>query len=264
MLQSELHHFWIKTEASQVTNWHTVKLIKQGNTFTCYVDRTNVGYISYKVAAGLPDTTGKDIYSGIYTFNDEIIVSAYDVTTVNGFTSPSLPAEAGNPINASVNPPVLGTYNEYEAVDEFVNPIGPDGNEDQVDATKPTVSITTSTTANVGDEVEVKYSASDNVTASDNLVVEITVTKDSQTIQLTNNKFVAEAGSYTITVKVTDEAGNSQTATITVNVEAGENVNPNPNPEPAKKGCFGGITVSMLSVLVLSGAILVLRKKKED
>ncbi len=253
-----------QTEASQVTNWHTVKLIKQGNTFTCYVDRTNVGYISYKVAAGLPDVTGKNIYSGIYTFNDEIIVSAYDVTTVNGFTSASLPAEAGNPINASVNPPVLGTYNEYEAVDEFVNPIGPDGNEDQVDATKPTVSITTSTTANVGDEVEVKYSASDNVTASDNLVVEITVTKDSQTIQLTNNKFVAEAGSYTITVKVTDEAGNSQTATITVNVEAGENVNPNPNPEPAKKGCFGGITVSMLSVLVLSGAILVLRKKKED
>ena len=42
--------------------------------------------------------------------------------------------------------------------------------------------------------------------------------------KLTNNKFIAEAGTYTITVKVTDEAGNTQTATITITVENGENV----------------------------------------
>ena len=65
---------------------------------------------------------------------------------------------------------------------------------------------------------------------------------------------------------MTDEVGNSQTATITVTVSANDtpNPNPNPNPEPSNKGCFGSLTISMLSVAVLSGAILVLRKKKED
>ncbi len=49
-----------QTEASQVTNWHTIHVRKQGNTFTCYVDN-NTGYISYTVEAGLPSTVGKTL-----------------------------------------------------------------------------------------------------------------------------------------------------------------------------------------------------------
>lgn len=108
-----------QTEASQVTEWHTIKVIKEGNTFTCYVDTDDNGYISYVVAAGLPDVTGKTIYSGIYALNDAVLVSAYDVTEVNQFTTSSLPCEADNPYNASIAAPTLGNYDDNTYVDEF-------------------------------------------------------------------------------------------------------------------------------------------------
>ncbi len=265
-----------QTEASQVTEFHTVKVIKEGDTFTCYIDRTNCGYISYRVAAGLPDVTGKNVYSGIYTFNDEVIVSSYDVTAVGGFSKATLPAEAGNPITAAVYPPVLADYNEFEANDEFTDPTGPEEITPEKDTTKPTLNITTSTTATAGDEIEVTYVANDNKTAQNNLVVSIVVKKGNVDVALTNNKFVAEEGTYTITITVTDEASNSETKTITINVAKGGNTEPEPTTtetpttsanqgsDSSSKGCGGSVIASTLGVTLLWGAVLVLRKKKED
>lgn len=106
------------TEASQVTNWHTIHVRKQGNTFIASVDN-GTGYISYTVAAGLPSTTEKTLYSGVYTYNDAVLVRSYDVTTINGFTTPTLPAPANNPYNDFVEPPVLDTYADNIFIDEF-------------------------------------------------------------------------------------------------------------------------------------------------
>ena len=264
-----------QTELSQVTQWHTVKVLKEGNTFTCYVDKTNVGYITYPVAGGLPSTDGKDVYSGLYTFNDEIIVRNYDVTTIGGYTQEKLPSPANNPINSSVKAPTLGTYNENVFVDEFEL----DGPAPEMDTTKPTVTITTNNTATAGDEITVSYTASDNVTSSANLVVSVTVTKDGIEVTLTNNKFTAEEGTYIIKVKATDEAGNDSSAELTLTVSAKEDVpsgdeptvnpNPNPNPQPggndqSSGGCGGSIISSILGTLFLAGAVIVVSKRKQD
>ena len=93
------------------------------------------------------------------------------------------------------------------------------GCNEKKDVTAPTVSINTPTTANAGDEIIVDYTVSDDVTVLENLVIEVTVVKDAQIIELSNNKFVAEAGTYTIKVKVTDEALNSSSSTIDLQVK---------------------------------------------
>ena len=70
-----------------------------------------------------------------------------------------------------------------------------------------------------------------------------------------------------ITVKVTDQAGNSETATITLtvnkNVDSSEPVTP-PAQEPSEKGCGGSVIASILGVVTLIGATVVLRKRKQD
>lgn len=115
----QLENGMTQTEASQVTNWHTIKVVKQGNNFTCYVDKESNGYISYTVAAGLPSIEGKTVYSGVYTFNDEVTFSSYDLTAIGGFTSASTPAQPNNPINASISAPTLPTYSEKTYKDEL-------------------------------------------------------------------------------------------------------------------------------------------------
>ena len=115
----QLENGMTQTEASQVTNWHTIKVVKQGNNFTCYVDKESNGYISYTVAAGLPSIEGKTVYSGLYTFNDEVTFSSYDLTAIGGFTSASTPAQPNNPINASISAPTLPTYSEKTYKDEL-------------------------------------------------------------------------------------------------------------------------------------------------
>lgn len=94
------------------------------------------------------------------------------------------------------------------------------------DVTPPTVTITTPTTAKAGDEITVSYTVSDDVTAVDDLVVAVTVAKDNQLIELNANKFIAEVGVYTIKVKVTDEALNSNSSTINLTVSEVEIENP--------------------------------------
>lgn len=108
------------TESMQVTEWHTIKVVKKGNTFTCYVDTSSNGYISYTVASGLASTDGKDFYAGIYALNDAVLVRNYQVTAIGEASSEKVtPAEAGNAINAYEAPPTLGTYAEKTAEDKF-------------------------------------------------------------------------------------------------------------------------------------------------
>ena len=131
------------TESSQVTHWHTIKIIKEGNTFTCYIDDISNGYISYNVAAGLPSTQGKTLYAGIYTLNDAVQVRSYDVTAVGGFTNPTLPAEAGNPQNAYVPAPTLQKYEEKIAKDAFdgnINTVGGKAEDDPEEQTSGSTS----------------------------------------------------------------------------------------------------------------------------
>lgn len=115
-----------QTQASQVTEWHTVKVVKEGNTFTCYVDTESNGYISYTVAAGLPDVTDKKVYSGIYAFNDAVLVRGYDVTAVGGFQETHTPCPSGHPYNASVEAPDLPAYAEEVTSDHY------DGTQDNI------------------------------------------------------------------------------------------------------------------------------------
>lgn len=123
-----------QTEASQVTNWHTIKIVKTGNNFTCYVDTESNGYISYTVAAGLPSIEGKTVYSGVYTYNDAVLFSEYTLTEIDGYTAASTPCEPNKPYNASIEAPTLPAYNENSYEDEFDGITGGDnGNEDPGD-----------------------------------------------------------------------------------------------------------------------------------
>ena len=130
-----------------------------------------------------------------------------------------------------------------------------------VDSTKPTIQITTPATASVGEDVIVTYNASDDTTPANKLTAVVEVTKDGQKVDTLANIFTAEAGTYTIKVTVTDEAGNSQSATSTVVVEAP--VQPS-TPAASGSGCGGSVVASLLSVSLLGAAIVLTKKKKED
>lgn len=135
-----------QTEASQVTNWHTVKVQKEGNTFTCYIDNESNGYISYTLEAGLPSIDGKMVYSGVYSYNDAVLIRSYDVTPINGFSSATLPCEPDHPYNASVTAPELPIYQSVIYEDEFDGAINnvKDGGNDQTPDDSGNVSETPS------------------------------------------------------------------------------------------------------------------------
>jgi len=118
-----------QTEASQVTHLHHICVTKQGNNFTCYVDKPGQGYISYTVAAGLPSDTGKTVYSGLYTYNDAILVHTYDVTEIGAYDAANAhtPCEAGHPYDQTMEAPELPTYTEsiyQEPIDAVIDNVG--------------------------------------------------------------------------------------------------------------------------------------------
>lgn len=140
------------------------------------------------------------------------------------------------------------------------------------DTEKPTITINTSETANVGDKVTVDYTVSDNVTAEDKLIVSVEVTKDGMPVELTDNAFTAEEGTYIITVTATDEEGNnnSESKTVTVTAAGGGNTDgpgePEPS-EPSESGCNGSVALGSVvgAGVFLAGAAALataLRKKK--
>ena len=125
------------------------------------------------------------------------------------------------------------------------------------DTTKPTVTITVPTTASVGEEVLVTYTATDDTSAANKMNAVIEVTKDGAAVQLTNNRFTAEAGTYNIKVTVTDEAGNSTVATSTVTVAAQEAGN-------SEAGCGGSVVASVLGILALGAMAFAFGRKKKE
>lgn len=153
-----------------------------------------------------------------------------------------------------------------------------------LDTVKPEVSITTPTTAEAGDEITITYTASDDKTAAADLDVTVSVTKDGNAVTLTNNKFTAAEGVYTVTVTVRDAAGNEASHTIQITVSAksggdggngdgGGTVTPPPaGGNGGNSGCgstsiddvafMGGM--SLMGIGLLFAASFVARKKKEN
>lgn len=139
------------------------------------------------------------------------------------------------------------------------------------DSVKPTVTIDTADAANAGDTINVEYTVSDNVTAEENLIVSVEVTKDGMPVELTDNAFTAEEGTYVITVTVTDEEGNSNSAskTVTVTKASGGDTEPGPSDtdDPNETGCGGSVAVGTMfgaGALLAGAAVLAvaLRKKR--
>lgn len=116
---TELENGMTRTEMSQLTEWHTITVIKSGNNFTCSVDDGRMGYISYTVAAGLPSANGKTVYSGIYVLNDAVEVSEWAVTPAGGTVAVSTPASPSQATVVEEETLVLGTYQATDYRDEF-------------------------------------------------------------------------------------------------------------------------------------------------
>ena len=135
-------------------------------------------------------------------------------------------------------------------------------------------------TGTVGSEITITVSASDTYTSAAALVTEITVTLNGEPVTLSGNKFTPSAeGTYTVTVKVTDEAGNVATASKTIVVSKSGSNEPGGNTpggntpggnEPGDKDEPNGgfpiwaIIVIVVAVLAIAGCVvfIVLKKKK--
>ena len=77
------------------------------------------------------------------------------------------------------------------------------------DTVKPTLFINAPSSAYVGQEVKIGYDVSDNLTFSNEIIVEVNVSKNSEEVELNDNKFIIGEGLYDVVVKATDKAGNS-------------------------------------------------------
>lgn len=136
-----------------------------------------------------------------------------------------------------------------------------------LDTVDPTVSITTAKTATEGDVITVAYTASDNLTATADLTVNVTVTKDGNAVTLSDNKFTAEAGVYTVTVKVTDINGNEASDTIQITVSAKQTGGDETPEDPGKgltPGAIAGIVIGCVAAVAIAAGVVVfvLKRKK--
>ena len=128
--------------------------------------------------------------------------------------------------------------------------------------------MTVPQTAQVGDSIQVQYVATDDVTAANDLQVAVNVTFGGTPVELENNTFVCEEGTYVVTVTVTDAEGNTANAEATITVTAKQNDNPpasssgEDKPEP-NESCFGSIGGGTIGLAMLLGVALVALRKKE-
>ncbi len=140
-----------------------------------------------------------------------------------------------------------------------------------LDTVKPEVHITTPTTAKAGDTVTVAYNATDDTTAAADLQASITVTKDGEAVTLTENKFTAEEGVYTVIVTVRDANGNEgkDTIQITVSAQQSGGTTPGGTTEDGNGGLSTGAIVGIIigavaGVALICGLVFFLLKKKKN
>ena len=94
-----------------------------------------------------------------------------------------------------------------------------DGNDSVVDVTNPTVSLDVASIAYVDSEIQISYQVSDDVSQNEKITTTVSVMKESTNVEVSNDSFIPrQAGNYEVTVKATDEAGNSSVASKVINV----------------------------------------------
>ena len=270
------------TERMQVTHLHSITVIKQGDNFTCYVDQPTQGYISYTVAAGLPSSEGKTVYSGLYTYNDAILVHTYDVTALGGYTEGHTPCEPGHPYNLVVNPPVLGTYDSAPYIDDMGgnggdNPPTPPSSsseEPEVIAVKGVSLNRASATITVGDNLTLKATVAPRNATNQNVTWN---SSDSSVASVDNNGVVTalKAGSATITVTTAD-GGFTATCSVSVKERAESSSSESSSSQSSasssqqeeKKGGCGGSIAAGASILGFLGlglaGLCLMRKNKHE
>lgn len=146
------------------------------------------------------------------------------------------------------------------------------------DDSKPVLEATCPETAKQGDEITITASATDNYTASPAISYEVTV--GTKQVTVTNGKFTAtDAGTYSIIIRATDEAGNDAIKTLNLVVSpCTEHVDENadgkcdvcgadmPKTDEPTGGCqgcsaSGGILGTL--ILCLGAAVMVFARKKD-
>lgn len=156
------------------------------------------------------------------------------------------------------------------------------------DYEKPTLTLKTDKKEYVeGDKVKLTIDATDNLTAKENIAIDVKVTEGTgdsiRELEVKDNEFVADKkGTYTITVTATDEAGMSTTVVQEITVKAKEvTPDPDPTPDPDKDpdkdpgdvpeepkglgaGAIAGIAIGAIAgVGLLGGLIYYFLKKRK-
>lgn len=136
----------------------------------------------------------------------------------------------------------------------------------EFDSEAPQISIDLPATARAGDVITVNPTVVDNVSAPENITVEIEVVFNGEPVTLVDGKFTASVGTYTITITAVDEALNEAVVTKQITVSA---ISPDPSssPEPGTGcGCSGANINSAIALafaaVMISTMILIRRKEK--
>lgn len=128
------------------------------------------------------------------------------------------------------------------------------------DTEAPTIEFQMLKQAKKGDTVFVSFSANDAQTYWKDLKISVTVHDESnREISLNNNAFVAEAGTYTVSVTAEDLAGNSVTKSWNVTVL------PEDTTISEESGCNSGIAAGtfLLAVILIGFAAKLCHKKRK-
>lgn len=88
----------------------------------------------------------------------------------------------------------------------------------QVDDIGPEINVQEFNEANVGDEIELNYNISDNVSALEDINIEMLLTRNNKTRNVLDKFKVIEQGHYELTIRATDKQGNKQEKKINFEV----------------------------------------------
>ena len=131
------------------------------------------------------------------------------------------------------------------------------------DDSKPVISHSIAATGKVGTEITLNATAADNYDESVTVSYEVTLGSDKITV--TNGKFTpAAAGTYSVKITATDNAGNVATENVAITVAANQPTNPDPEkPQGLSTGAIVGIVLGCVAVVAAGVvAFILIRKKK--